>query len=68
VYDSFRKLTRDGQHIEKLWSTFDSLTPIRGYNSGSPFSLHKKDIEINSISYGYNETKVFDNFSLTIKR
>ena len=68
VYDSFRKLTRDGQHIEKLWSTFDSLTPIRWYDSGSHFTPHKKDIEISSISYGYNETKVFQDFSLTIEQ
>lgn len=33
VYDTFRRFTRDGQHIEKLWSIFDSLTPIAGYHT-----------------------------------
>ena len=68
VYDSFRRFTRDGQQIEKLWSIFDSLTPIKWYDSGSTFSKKPKDIEIHNISYGYNESKVFSNFSLTIQR
>ncbi len=68
TYDTFRKFTREFDYIEQLWNTFDSLTPIKGYSTGLPFSKKSKDIEINSISYGYNDTKVFYDFSLTIKR
>ena len=68
VYDSFRRFTRDGQQIEKLWSIFDSLTPIQWYDSGNTFTPQNKDIEIQNISYGYNESKVFENFSLTIEK
>ncbi len=63
-----RDLLRTFSGIELLWFTFDSLTSIKWYDSGSIFSPQKKDIEINSISYAYNEARVFDNFSLTIKR
>ncbi len=28
-YDTFRKFTREFDYIEQLWSTFDSLTPIK---------------------------------------
>ena len=65
---TIRQITRNFSAIEQLWSTFDSLTPIKWYSTGLPFSKKSKDIEINSISYGYNESKVFDKFSLTIKR
>ncbi len=68
VYDSFRRFTRDGQQIEKLWSTFDSLTPIKWYDSGNTFTPDHKNIEIKNISYGYTESKVFENFSLTIEK
>ena len=67
-YDTFRKFTREFHHLEKFWSTFDSLTPIHGYSTGSDFKKHNKDITLSSITYGYNESKVFSNFSLTIKR
>jgi ABC-type multidrug transport system fused ATPase/permease subunit len=65
---TIRNITRNFSTVELLWSTFDSLTPIKGYSTGLPFSPQKKDINIDSISYGYNETKVFSGFSLTIKR
>ncbi len=68
VYDTFRRFTRDGQHIEKMWDTFDALTPIKGYDEGYSFSPKQKDIDVKAISYGYNETRVFSDFSLTIAR
>jgi ABC-type multidrug transport system fused ATPase/permease subunit len=61
-------ITRNFASIELLWSTFDSLTPIHGYSTGSDFKKHNKDIIIDSITYGYNETKIFSNFSLTLTR
>ena len=63
-----RDILREFSSISLLWSTFDSLTPIKGYDSGSPFLKKSKDIEVQNISYGYNETKLFSDFSLTIKR
>jgi ABC-type multidrug transport system fused ATPase/permease subunit len=65
---TIRQITRNFSAVEQLWSTFDALTPIRGYSTGSDFKKHNKDIIIDSISYGYNESKVFSDFSLTIKQ
>lgn len=67
TYDTFRKLTREFDYIEQLWSTFDSLAPIKWYDSGSTFSSSGKNIEIRNVSYGYNETKVFEDFSLSLE-
>ena len=63
---TIRQVTRSFSSIELLWSTFDSLTPIKGYSTWLPFSPKPIDLQIQNISYGYNETKVFDNFSLHI--
>ena len=63
-----RDILREFSSISLLWSTFDSLTPIKGYDSGSTFLQKSKDIEVQNISYGYNETKLFSDFSLIIKR
>ncbi len=64
----FRWILREFSQISVLWETFDSLQPIVGYHSGSSFSPQSQNIEINSISYGYNETRVFFDFSLTIQK
>ncbi len=68
LFNSIRAFLRHLSGIELLWSTFDSLTPIRGYSTGFPFKKHNKDIIISSITYGYNESKVFSDFSLTLAR
>ena len=67
-YDSFRQFTREFQSIEKLWLTFDSLRPIHGYHEGSVFVSRNEDITIEDISYGYQETPVFEHLSLTIQK
>ena len=53
VSDAYRIISKDFHIIEKMWETFDSLTPIRGYSTWLPFSPKPKDIEIKNISYGY---------------
>lgn len=63
-----RDMLRNFSSISILWETFDTLKPIHGYGSWSLFSPHKKDIEITNISYGYNDTLVFSDFSLNIQR
>lgn len=67
-YDSFRQFTREFQSIEKLWSTFDSLTPIHGYHEGSVFMPKNEDILLENINYGYGESPVFEDFSVTIQK
>lgn len=62
-----RDILREFSSISLLWSTFDALTPIEGYSEGIPFSPQAKDIILKDISYGYNDTKVFSDFSLTIE-
>ncbi len=71
LFDStefYKNFTKDFSDIEKLWETLDDAPKMKGYSIGLPFSKKSKDIIISDISYGYNDTKVFDNFSLTIKR
>ncbi len=60
--------TKEFVKVDKFWNFFDSTPEIKWYDSGSTFSKKPKDIEVQNISYGYNETKVFSDFSLTIKR
>lgn len=67
-YDSFRQFTREFQSIEKLWSTFDSLTPIHGYHEGSVFIPKNENILLENVDYGYGEHLVFENFSVTIQK
>ena len=60
--------TKEFVKVDKFWNFFDSTPEIKWYDSGSPFLKKPQDIEIQNISYGYNDTKVFSDFSLTIKR
>ena len=71
LYDStefYKNFTKDFSDIEKLWEVLDNWPRMKWYDSGSTFAKKEKDIEIKNISYGYNETRVFSDFSLTIKR
>jgi ABC-type multidrug transport system fused ATPase/permease subunit len=65
---SYIDFTKEFIKVETLWETFDDAPIMKWYDSWKPFSKKLKDIEIKNISYGYNETKVFNDFSLTIKR
>lgn len=67
LFNIIRVFLRHLSGIEQLWSTFDSLTPIKWYDSGKTFSSSGKNIEIQNISYGYNETKVLEDFSLSLE-
>ncbi len=64
----YKNFTKDFSDIEKLWDTFDNAPLMRGYETGKTFSSQKKDISIQNISYGYNETKVFCEFSIKIEQ
>jgi ABC-type multidrug transport system fused ATPase/permease subunit len=66
--ETYKNFTKDFTDVEKLWETIDNGPLMKWYSTWTPFSPKPKNIEINSISYGYNETKVFDDFSLTIER
>ena len=60
--------TKEFVKVSKLWDFYDTVPEIRWYESWNSFLSWKKDIEIQNISYGYNETKVFQDFSLTIEQ
>lgn len=64
----FRNILREFSSISILWDTFDSLPSIKWYDSWKIFNIKNGGIEINSITYGYNEKKVFENFSLNIEK
>lgn len=64
----YKNFTKEFSTIESMWDAIDNWPEIQWYDSWLSFQPKKEDIEISSISYGYNEAKVFDNFSLIIKR
>ncbi|MBX9809128.1 ABC transporter ATP-binding protein/permease [Candidatus Gracilibacteria bacterium] len=63
-----RAILREFSQISILWETFDSLSPIRGYDVGKKFIIRDKNIEIQNISYGYSSKKIFEDFSLIIEK
>ena len=71
LFDStqfYKNFTKDFSDIEKLWRVFDDAPKLRGYHEGASFTLKSQHIEINSITYGYNESRVFSDFSLRIEK
>jgi ABC-type multidrug transport system fused ATPase/permease subunit len=63
---STRSILRDFSSVELLWETFEKLPPIKWYDEWKSFVNHEKDIKIKNITYWYNKTLVFEDFSLTI--
>ena len=71
IYDAllfYIDFTKKFIKVSILWEVFDNAPEIQWYDSWITFSPKPKDIIIKNISYGYNESKVFSDFSLTIKR
>ncbi|MBP6981487.1 ABC transporter ATP-binding protein [Candidatus Gracilibacteria bacterium] len=71
LFDStefYKNFTKDFSDIEKLWESIDDAPKMVGYHTGHIFSLKNKNIEIEHITYGYHEKKVFSDFSLTIQK
>lgn len=64
----YKNFTKEFSTIESLWDAIDNWPPIHGYSTWLPFSPESQDIEIQDITYGYNDTKVFENFSLTLEK
>ncbi len=60
--------TKEFIKVRTLWEVIDNAPTIRWYDSGHSFTSQNKDILIDHLSYGYNETKVFSDLSLTIAR
>ncbi|NUJ97866.1 ABC transporter ATP-binding protein [Candidatus Gracilibacteria bacterium] len=65
--DLMRDILRDFSSVELLWETFENLPPIKGYDVGYTFKPSKDDIRIKNISYAYNKTNIFEDFSLRIE-
>lgn len=65
---SYIDFTKEFIKVETLWEIFDNAPEIKWYSTWSIFTPQNKDITIHNISYGYNDTKVFSDFPLTIKR
>ncbi len=71
LFDStefYKNFTKEFVDIEKLWSTFENAPRLKWYDTWKTFSPKSENIEIKNISYGYNETNVFEDFSLTIEK
>ncbi len=65
--DLMRDILRDFSSVELLWETFENLPPIKWYDVWYTFKPSKDDIQIKNISYAYNKTDVFEDFSLDIE-
>ena len=71
LFDStefYKNFTKEFVDIEKLWATFENAPQMKGYSTWKSFSPKNQNIQINNLSYGYNDTKVFSDFSLTIEK
>ena len=64
----YKNFSKEFSDVEKIWEVFDDGPMMKWYTTWLTFTAQNKDIEIQSISYGYNESKVFSDFSLTIQR
>lgn len=53
-------------YVQKLWDVFAEKLLISWYNIGENFLYKWDDIILDSITYAYNDKKVFDKFSLVI--
>lgn len=52
--------------VNKLLETFSNISEIQWINNPTPFSYATWNIQINNLTYWYNEDNIFNNFSLNI--
>lgn len=64
----YKNFTKEFSTIESLWELVDNWPQIKWYDSWAIFTPRDENIEIQNITYGYNESKVFSDFSLTLAR
>ena len=64
----YKNFSKEFSDIEKIWEIIDTAPVMRWYSTWSPFTPENKNIEIEQVTYGYTESKVFENFSLTIEK
>ena len=63
----YKNFTRDIHEMTGLWDFFDSTPQIVGYEEGNTFEHTKWKIQIENLSFGYDEENlVFKDFSLKI--
>lgn len=63
----FKDFTKEFNIITKLWDFFDSTPEIQWYDTGKKFKHTSGEIEIQNLSYAYNENNnVFTDFNLKI--
>ncbi len=71
IEDSIRfvkDITKEFSSITKLWDFFDTIPEIQWYETGKQFIYKSWIIDLNKISFWYNnEKKVLNNFSLNIE-
>ncbi len=64
----YKNFSKEFSDIEKIWEIIDTAPVMRWYSTWSPFTPENKNIEIEQVTYGYTESKVFSDFSLTIEK
>jgi ABC-type multidrug transport system fused ATPase/permease subunit len=62
----FKTVYNSRTHIEKLWETFDDIK-LTDYDKWLPFMYKSWNVELQNIIFWYEESKVFNNFSLNLK-
>jgi ribonucleotide reductase beta subunit family protein with ferritin-like domain len=54
-------------HVEKLWDTFDKLSPIKNYDIGESYVYKVGNLTLKNLGFSYNNsTEVLSHFSLSI--
>ena len=62
----YKSFIQNFQRVEKLWTTFDTIPTIIGYDIGKEFIFQKWDILFDNITLCYEEANVLSDFSLNI--
>lgn len=65
-FDIVRKILRRFSSLELLWNTFETLTPIKWFDTWKDFEMFWDKIIINNLTYWYTDKKIFNKFSLEI--
>ncbi len=64
--DFYKSFTQEFSRVLNLWDNFDEIKQIKWYNIGKDFTYKKWNIKIENLIFGYQEDKIFKDFSLEI--
>ncbi len=67
VTSKYKDLTNNFTHTEKLRDIFEEMPIMEGYYEWDLFKFEKGTIQLQNVTYAYDEDKVFENFDVQIE-